>query len=194
MDCQAAVTTALRMLPSGITPVGPIAFDHACVDVTGRGAQLDCFVQAFGLVSMNLSNGGHFLAQLHAGQVGGQVVAPLGGDQADQFPLPVNEAPRTCVRPDSGVALTLRIDPNATPSIWGEKTSGERFEIHIVRDVIGLSRPFPMLLTPPDQRIGGRWFLAYDGMTIRNLPDLAGPPRLAPCGGPDNAMVLEVLQ
>jgi hypothetical protein len=189
MTCQAAVATALALLPPGLAPVGPIEFVHTCVDVTGRGAQLDCFIDGFGLVTMHLSNGERLVVQTSVGHAGAQVVAPLGGDDANQVELPLGVR---CQGDIEAAIYTLRIDPTASPAVWLETPAGNRVEVRFATPVVGVARPFPMLLAAPDHVASGRWFLAGDGARIPTGGDPSvGPPRLFACGAADGALILE---
>jgi hypothetical protein len=163
MSCEAAVTEVLAILPDGIEPVGRIRFQHACVDPTGRAA-IDCAVEAYGLVSMELSNGEHLVAQVSLGQPGVQIVAPLRGDDADQLTLP-SANPLACAVGRAPVEAILRIEPARLPPIRLDGGGA----IGAAGDIIGLARPFPMLLTGDrgGRSVAARVFLARDGTTLR---------------------------
>jgi hypothetical protein len=192
MACRAAVDTALGLLPPGVTPVGPIEFSHACVDVTGRGAQLDCLADAFGLVTITLSSAERLVVQTSLGHPGAQVVAPLGGDGASQVasvPGPLV----ACQGDIEAARYILRIDPTTRPAVWLETAGGDRRDVRFARPVVGLARPFPMILSAPDAFVSGRWFLGGEGTTVETGADLSGgAPRLFVCGAVDGALILDV--
>lgn len=57
LTCEAAVASALAVLPAGAPPPVAIAFVHTCNDVVAIPAAADCYVHAMGLVTLSLADG-----------------------------------------------------------------------------------------------------------------------------------------
>jgi hypothetical protein len=57
LDCVTAVRQALAILPAGHPRIARVAFVHECNDVRQPGVVLDCFVQAFGVVTVTFVDG-----------------------------------------------------------------------------------------------------------------------------------------
>lgn len=190
LSCELAIRRVLAILPQDIDPVGPIQFSHTCVDPNGR-VILDCFPDGFGLVTMQLSNGNELVAQTLAGMPGVQIVAPVSGDAADQLALRAAPHPAHCASStEDGAIFTLRIEPGQDPPVWSEAANGTPADVRFDGNVISLARPFPMLLTGSDGRIGGRWFLARNGDMIDiGLDAPVAAPGLIACSGPDGLVL-----
>jgi hypothetical protein len=96
------------------------------------------------------------------GQPGVQIVAPLGGDDDERLGL--STAPRgdTCDQNLPPRTVTLHLDAGRRPPLSVEGWS----TVLVAEDLIGLARPFPMLLTGTDGVLGGRRFVAADGTKL----------------------------
>ena len=165
MTCDAAVATALSLVPAAAGPLGRITFRHECVDVTGRGVALDCAVQMFGLVSIELAHDRTFVVQTSLGS-SPAVVNPVGVT-IPTLPLRRIGPTESCSEVLAG-PVTIRIDPGRAEAVWAEDADGE-VGLRVGSTITAETEPFPMILD------GGRHPIAHDGSVIDFGARRSGP-------------------